>query len=82
MNNDKEESCHLMDMLAEVIDLRNKKGLRHPLESILGLLVVGFMCGHKGYTSIATWARTQPQLTRHSDLRMRIRLVRRQSIIL
>ncbi|MCG9128836.1 transposase family protein, partial [Candidatus Poribacteria bacterium] len=60
----RKESYHLMDMLAEVIDPRNKKGLRHPLRSILGLLVVGFMCGHKGYTSIAAWTRTQPQLTK------------------
>jgi predicted transposase YbfD/YdcC len=60
----KNKSCHLMDILAEVDDPRNKKGIRHPLEAILGLLVVGFMCGHKGYTSIATWARTQPQLTK------------------
>ncbi|MCG9128470.1 transposase family protein, partial [Candidatus Poribacteria bacterium] len=60
----RKESYHLMDMLAEVIDPRNKKGLRHPLKSILGLLVVGFMCGHKGYTSIAAWTRTQPRLTK------------------
>ena len=51
-------------MLAEVVDPRNNKGKRHPLESILGLLVVGFMCGHKGYTSIATWARNQTQLSK------------------
>ena len=51
-------------MLAEVFDPRNKKGKRHPLKSILGLLVVGLMCGHKGYTSIATWARTQTQLAK------------------
>ena len=34
-------------MLAEVFDPRNSKGKRHPLKSILGFLVVGFMCGHK-----------------------------------
>ena len=60
----KRKSCHLIDMLAEVFDPRNKKGKRHPLKSILGLLVVGFMCGHKGYTSIATWARSQIALAK------------------
>ena len=47
-------SCHLLDMLAEVPDPRNKKGKRHPLKSFHTLVVVGLMCGHKGYTSIAT----------------------------
>ena len=57
-------SCHLLDMLAEVPDPRNKKGKRHPLKSVLTLVVVGLMCGHKGYTSIVTWARYQPALTK------------------
>ena len=35
-------SCHLLDMLAEVPDPRNKKGKRHPLKSVLTLVVVGF----------------------------------------
>ena len=41
-------------MLAEVFDPRNSKGKRHPLKSILGFLVVGFMCGHKGLQSHRT----------------------------
>ena len=57
-------SCHLLDMLAEVPDPRNNKGKRHPLVSILALVVIGLMCGHNGYTSIATWARSQPALAK------------------
>ena len=53
-----------MDMLAEVPDPRNNKGKRHPLKSILALIVIGLMCGHKGWTSIATWARSQPKLAK------------------
>ncbi len=56
--------CHLLDMLAKLRDPRKHKGKRHPLKSILTLLVIGLMCGHKGYTSIATWARSQPALAR------------------
>ncbi|MCG9127103.1 hypothetical protein JT359_05815 [Candidatus Poribacteria bacterium] len=37
----KKESCHLMDMLAEVIDSRNKKGLRPRLFSFKNYL---YMC--------------------------------------
>ena len=55
-------SRHLLDRLAEIQDPRNEKGKRHPLNSILGLIIIGLMSGHKGYTSTATWARSQPVL--------------------
>ncbi len=60
----KGKSCHLMDMLAKLTDPRKEKGKRHPLNALLALLVVGLMCGHKGYTSIATWARSQTALAK------------------
>ena len=55
-------SCHLMDMLAEVPDPRNKKGKRHPLASVLALTVVGLLCGQRSWTQIAKWARLHPNL--------------------
>ena len=60
----RKSSCHLLDILTEVPDPRNKKGKRHPLEAILALIVIGLLTNHKGYTSIATWARNQPDLTK------------------
>ena len=60
----RDPSCHLLDILAEVPDPRQKKGKRHPLVSILALIVIGLMSNHKGYTSIATWARDQPEVTK------------------
>ena len=39
-------SCHLLDILAEVPDPRNKKGKRHPLPSVLALIVIGLMSNH------------------------------------
>ena len=57
-------SCHLLDILAEVPDPRKKKGRRHPLKAMLGVLVVGLLCNHKGYTSIATWLRSQTRLAK------------------
>ena len=56
------DSLHLLDRLAAIQDPRKDKGKRHPLNSILALNIIGFMCGHKGYTSIALWARSQPEL--------------------
>ena len=55
-------SCHLLTMLAEVPDPRNKKGQRHPLVSMLALTVVGLLCGQRSYTAIAKWARLHPDL--------------------
>ena len=57
-------SCHLLDMLAEMPDPRNKKGCRHPLVSMLALTVVGLLCGQRSYTAIAKWARLHPDLRR------------------
>ncbi len=58
------DSRHLIDRLADMQDPRKDKGKRHPLNSILTLIIIGFICGHKGYTSIAKWARSQPELVR------------------
>ena len=55
-------SCRLFDMLAEVPDPRKKKGKRHPLVAMLGLTVVGLLCGQRSYTAIAKWARLYPDL--------------------
>ena len=62
---------HLLDILAEVPDPRHKKGKRYPLVSILALIVIGLMSGHKGYTSVATWARSQPELSKALGFRSR-----------
>ena len=55
-------SCHLLTMLAEVPDPRNKKGRRHPLAAMLAVTVVGLLCGQRSYTQIAKWARLHPDL--------------------
>ena len=44
-------------MLAKLEDPRKDKGKRHPLKSILALVVIGLMCGHKGvyiYRNLST----------------------------
>ena len=42
--------CQLVDILAEVPDFRKKKNLRHPLEAMLGVLVVGQLCNQTPIT--------------------------------
>ena len=44
-------SCHLLNMLAEVPDPRNKKGRRHTLTAMLALTVVGLLCGQRSYNA-------------------------------
>ena len=58
----KTTSCHGLDMLAEVPDPRNKKGIRHPFIAILARTVVGLLCGQRSYAAIAKWARLHPDL--------------------
>ncbi|MDE0480991.1 MAG: transposase family protein [Candidatus Poribacteria bacterium] len=40
------KSCHLLDMLAKLEDPRKDKGKRHPLKSILALMVSGAIISH------------------------------------
>ena len=56
----KTKSRHLLDILAEVPDLRKPRGKRHPLSAILGLAVVAMLCGYRSYSAIAQWGRTYP----------------------
>ncbi|RKU19941.1 hypothetical protein C6501_01000 [Candidatus Poribacteria bacterium] len=42
----------VLDRLAEIEEPRNEKGRRHPLHSILGLVIIGFMSGRRGHWSI------------------------------
>ena len=70
----KENSRHLLDILAEVPDFRNNRGKRHPLSAILGLAVTAIMCGHASYTAMAEWGRTH-----HKDLAKALGFTRSQT---
>ena len=74
-------SCQLMNMLAKLEDPRKNIGRRHPLKSILALIVIGLMCGHKGYTSIATWHDLNQNSQKPSDGHTRKHLVLQLFII-
>ena len=40
-------SRHLLDMLADVPDFRKCRGKRHPLQAVLGLIVIAIMVGYR-----------------------------------
>jgi hypothetical protein len=47
----------LWDYLAKIEDPRSRRGKRHPLVSVLALLVVALLCQQRGYRGAAQWAR-------------------------
>jgi hypothetical protein len=47
----------LLEVLAQVPDPRNPKGVRHPLSAILSLTVLALLTGAKSYTAIAQFGR-------------------------
>lgn len=51
----------LLEVLAEIPDVRKARGKRHPLPAILALLCVAALCGYRSYSAAAEWARNYPQ---------------------
>jgi hypothetical protein len=47
----------LLEVLAQVPDPRNPKGIRHPLSAILALAVLAMLTGAKSYSAIAQFGR-------------------------
>lgn len=47
----------LIEILAEINDVRQKKGLRHPLAGMLALACVAMLCGYRRVNAIAEWGR-------------------------
>ena len=51
----------LKDVLMQVPDHREKRGQSYDLWSILGLIVVGFLCGRRGLLSVCRMGRSLPE---------------------
>jgi predicted transposase YbfD/YdcC len=47
----------LIEILAEIKDVRQKKGKRHPLAGMLALACVAMLCGYQRVSAIAEWGR-------------------------
>ena len=63
----------LLALLAGVIDPRKRRGVRHPLLTVLAISVCGILCGARSFAAIAQWAMELPpeQLQRYGSQRQR-----------
>jgi hypothetical protein len=53
----------LVDVLRGLTDPRKRRGIRHPLESVLTLAVMAALSGMRSYEAIAEWAADVPKET-------------------
>jgi DDE_Tnp_1-associated/Transposase DDE domain len=56
----------LLERFAELTDPRSRHGRHYPLPSLLGLLVVGFLAGHKSLAAIAHFGRLRGHKLGHA----------------
>jgi predicted transposase YbfD/YdcC len=47
----------LIEVLAEMPDLRSRRGKRHPLSAILAMACCAMLCGYRSYSALAEWGR-------------------------
>jgi predicted transposase YbfD/YdcC len=47
----------LIEVLAEIPDVRKRRGKRHALAAILALACSAMLCGYRSYTAMAEWGR-------------------------
>lgn len=51
----------LIEVLREITDPRKRRGIRHPIESVLALAVMATLSGMRSFEGIAEWAKDLPK---------------------
>ena len=62
-----DRASHLLDLLAEVPDPRDPRGVRYPLPGVLAVAVTAVLAGARSFTAIGSWAAdlSEQALARH-----------------
>ena len=47
----------LIEVLAEIPDLRSRRGKRHPLSAMFAMACCAMLCGYRSYSALAEWGR-------------------------
>src|SRR6266478_7394006 len=47
----------LIEVFAEIPDVRSRRGKRHPLSAMLAMACCAMLCGYRSYSAIAEWGR-------------------------
>jgi predicted transposase YbfD/YdcC len=47
----------LIEIFADMPDMRSRRGKRHPLSAILAMACCAILCGYRSYSAIAEWGR-------------------------
>lgn len=60
------QSRPLIEVVADIPDLRKSRGKRHPVSAMLALSCCAMLCGYRSYSALADWGRNSGLAIAHA----------------